>query len=141
MPSLFFSRQMGNIYTGALYTCLISLLSDPALALQNKRILAFSYGSGSAATLFTLTVQPDLRLLGSQMDCRTRLAQRTQVTPEEFHALLDEQEKNFQDPRGESSDRRLFPESYYLLSVDPQYRRVYKQYLTSGATRLQMLSS
>ena len=33
-PSLYFSTQLGNIYTGSLYTGLVSLISDPAVDLE-----------------------------------------------------------------------------------------------------------
>ena len=44
LPSLYFSKNLGNIYTGALIGCLVSLLTDDKLDTDNKKIMMFSYG-------------------------------------------------------------------------------------------------
>jgi len=53
LPSCLLSKELGNIYTGSLYTGLISLMENKD-ELLNKRICMFSYGSGCAASLFVL---------------------------------------------------------------------------------------
>lgn len=56
MPGLFFSKNIGNIYTGALIGCLISLLTDTKHDMLGKNILMFSYGSGLASSFYMLKV-------------------------------------------------------------------------------------
>jgi hydroxymethylglutaryl-CoA synthase len=51
-PSLRFSTEVGNIYTGSLYLALASLLDAEAAALEGRRIGLFSYGSGCGAEFF-----------------------------------------------------------------------------------------
>lgn len=50
-----FNRRVGNIYTGSLYLSLIGLL-DAKTLLANDRIGLYSYGSGSVAEFFSMTV-------------------------------------------------------------------------------------
>ena len=57
------SKTLGNIYTGSLYTGLISLLETSNL--DNKNILMFSYGSGLMASMFTLHIRGDISHLKS----------------------------------------------------------------------------
>jgi len=62
--NLYLAKNLGNIYTGSLYNGLLSLLLSGApkdqdgegLDLRGKRILMFSYGSGCAASLFSIKV-------------------------------------------------------------------------------------
>lgn len=52
--SLKLSRNCGNSYTSSLYFGLASLIDDSSIDLTNKRILMFSYGSGCAASMFSI---------------------------------------------------------------------------------------
>lgn len=49
-PTLFVSKRIGNIYTGSLYACLISLLYKTP-EIKDKNLFLFSYGSGLCSTL------------------------------------------------------------------------------------------
>jgi hydroxymethylglutaryl-CoA synthase len=49
-PSLHISKRIGNIYTGSLYACLISLLYKTP-NISNKNVILFSYGSGLCSTM------------------------------------------------------------------------------------------
>jgi hydroxymethylglutaryl-CoA synthase len=57
-PSLRFSAEVGNVYTGSLYLALASLLDADAHAIEGRRVGLFSYGSGSCAEYFAGTVLP-----------------------------------------------------------------------------------
>lgn len=57
-PSLEYSRQIGNCYTGSLYLGLLSLLENVEQDLQSQRIGFYSYGSGCVAEFFSGTVVP-----------------------------------------------------------------------------------
>jgi hydroxymethylglutaryl-CoA synthase len=84
--SLYLSKNCGNSYTASLYFCLMSLLCDPEVDLTNKRILMFSYGSGCAASMFTIRVNQEYGIIKSTSDFNERLDSRNQKTPEEYEA-------------------------------------------------------
>ena len=95
-PSLLISNQVGNTYTSALYSCLASYLGNTAIeSIAGRRLGMFSYGSGSAATFFSLRVTDDVskgsplqNLHESLADLKDRLAQRIKVSPIEFGAIM-----------------------------------------------------
>ena len=72
--SLFLSKELGNTYTCSLYMCLLSLIVNPNINLMGKRILMFSYGSGNAASMFTVRVRGDY----SQMQVLSQVEDRLQ---------------------------------------------------------------
>ncbi|XP_044528452.1 hydroxymethylglutaryl-CoA synthase, mitochondrial [Gracilinanus agilis] len=133
--SLNLSTLNGNMYTSSLYGCLASLLSQHTpQQLAGARIGAFSYGSGLAASLFSIRVSQDAspgspleKLVSSVSDLPKRLASRKRVSPEEFSEVMSQREKyshevNFSPPGDTSS---LFPGTWYLERVDELYRRKY----------------
>jgi hydroxymethylglutaryl-CoA synthase len=61
-PALLHGREVGNIYSGALYLSLGSLVESLAVSNETragKRVLFFSYGSGASAKLFAGTFTTD----------------------------------------------------------------------------------
>ena len=89
-PAMACSKRLGNMYTASLYGCLASLLStvEPK-TLLGKRVSLFSFGSGCAASFFTLRVKGDTSNIAAKMDLTNRLAQMKVVPPQEFvDALL-----------------------------------------------------
>uniref|UniRef100_A0A8C3VKV7 Hydroxymethylglutaryl-CoA synthase n=1 Tax=Catagonus wagneri TaxID=51154 RepID=A0A8C3VKV7_9CETA len=134
-PSLYLSGHNGNMYTSSLYGCLASLLSQrSAQELAGSRIGAFSYGSGLAASFFSLRVSQDAspgspleKLVSSMSDLPKRLASRRRASPEEFTEIMNQREQyyhkvNFTPPGDPNS---LFPGTWYLERVDELYRRKY----------------
>jgi len=89
-PAMACSKRLGNMYTASLYGCLASLLSTvDSQALLGKRVSLFAFGSGCAASFFTLRVKGDTSTLREKMDLTNRLAQMKVVPPQEFvDALL-----------------------------------------------------
>lgn len=150
--SLFLSNQVGNMYTASLYSCLVAYLtSKPVENLAGKQVLFFSYGSGSAASMFSARLVTDVqalkRLIIGVEDVRSKLNERIKVTPEEFTAHLEHRKKTFslpsRSPTGqplEASDSSngvvgivnvetyLYPGTYYLTSVDGMFRRKYSRH-------------
>ena len=60
-PSLTLGREVGNVYSGALYGALASLFTHAIATdtdLAGQRIGFFSYGSGASAAVWSGTVQP-----------------------------------------------------------------------------------
>ncbi|KAF6074664.1 3-hydroxy-3-methylglutaryl-CoA synthase 2 [Phyllostomus discolor] len=133
--SLYFSTHNGNTYTSSLYGCLASLLSQhSAQDLAGSRIGAFSYGSGLAASFFSLQVSQDAspgspleKLVSSMSDLPERLASRKRMSAEEFTAIMDQREQFFHkvnfSPPGDT--KNLFPGTWYLERVDELHRRKY----------------
>lgn len=149
--SLYLSNQVGNMYTASLYSCLVAYLtSKPVESMAGKQILFFSYGSGSAASMFSARLVTDVqaikRLIIGVNDVRRKLGERIKVTPEEFTAHLEHRKKTFslpsRSPTGqplEASDSNcnvgvvdietyLYPGTYYLTSVDGMFRRKYSRH-------------
>ncbi|KAM9689084.1 LOW QUALITY PROTEIN: hydroxymethylglutaryl-CoA synthase, mitochondrial [Trichechus inunguis] len=133
--SLYLSTHNGNMYTSSLYGCLASLLAHhSAQDLAGSRIGAFSYGSGMAASLFSLRASKDAspgslleKLVSSVADLPNRLASRKRMSAEEFAEVMDQREQfyckvNF-SPSGDTNS--LFPGTWYLERVDEMYRRKY----------------
>ena len=111
-----------------------NLLSVPPKELSGKRLVLFSYGSGLAATMYSLRVSTDcapkspLASLSSNVsDIPGLLTARKIVSPAEFEAIMKLREETHHkapyDPQGNASD--LFPSTYYLTSVDDKHRRTY----------------
>ncbi|XP_022661222.1 hydroxymethylglutaryl-CoA synthase 1-like isoform X2 [Varroa destructor] len=134
-PSLLISNQVGNTYTSSLYSCLASYLGNtPIESIAGRRLGMFSYGSGSAATFFSLRVIDDvtkdspLRALHDSLtDLKDRLAQRIKVSPTDFAAIMKHrQETHHLAPHtpGGSLDG-LSGGTWYLTHVDEMHRRTY----------------
>lgn len=146
--SLFLSNQVGNMYTASLYSCLVSYLtSKPVDKLADKKILLFSYGSGSASSMFSAQFSSDVsairKLVSGIKDVRAKLAERIKVTPIEFTAHLEHRKNTFslpsRSPTGQPIKANesvgpvnigtyLFPGTYYLTSVDEMFRRKYSKF-------------
>jgi len=127
-PAMACSKRLGNMYTASLYGCLASLLStvEPE-TLLGKRVSLFSFGSGCAASFFTLRVKGDTSNIMAKMDLVNRLAQMKVVPPQEFvdALLLREKNHNAVDYTPEGSVNNIWPGAYYLEKVDSKYRRKY----------------
>ncbi|XP_064548219.1 hydroxymethylglutaryl-CoA synthase 1 [Drosophila montana] len=132
--SLLLANQVGNMYTPSVYSGLVSLLiSEPASQLVGKRIGVFSYGSGLAASMYSIKVTQDASVFEkfvSTLDYVLPLLNaREKVAPEQFSALMEVREKNNHaapyTPTG--SIGALFPGTYYLKDVDALHRRSYER--------------
>ena len=65
-PSCKLSRFCGNGYTSSLYLAISSLIDS--IDLFNKRVLCFSYGSGSASSLFSFKVINDISKIKNNLN-------------------------------------------------------------------------
>lgn len=146
--SLHLANQVGNMYTGSLYSCLISYLTcKPLDQIAGKRMLFFSYGSGAMATMYSAKLVQDKDSLRGLLSCiedvRDRLKERLRITPQEYSEHLKHRELTHSLPNRKptgfttstsTSERGpivnsayLFPGTYYLTSVDDKYRRKYER--------------
>jgi len=127
-PSMYCSKRCGNMYTASLYGCLASLISavDPA-ELKDKRVSVFAFGSGYASSFFSLRVKGDTSEMKEKMDLLKRLESVKVVPCQEYVDALALREKNHSasayTPDG--SIENIWPNAFYLESVDSKYRRKY----------------
>ncbi|XP_057674758.1 hydroxymethylglutaryl-CoA synthase, cytoplasmic isoform X2 [Corythoichthys intestinalis] len=133
--SLLISNQNGNMYTPSVYGCLASVIAQHTSSqLAGQRIGVFSYGSGFAATLYSLRVSQDHtpgsaldKLISSMSDLKVRLESRRKVSPDVFSENMKLREETHHlasyVPRGCVED--LFPGTWYLTRVDEKHRREY----------------
>lgn len=82
-PSLYISQRIGNIYTGSLFSCLISVLvQNPKI--KNRNVMLFSYGSGLCATMMTAKVISNPLGEAQIQFILDRLSNRIKVDPQEY---------------------------------------------------------
>lgn len=135
--SLLVSSQNGNMYTPSVYGCLASVLAQhTAQQLAGQRIGLFSYGSGFAATLYSISVTQDATpgsvldtLLSSLCDLKSRLDSRRKVSPAVFaeNMKLREETHHLASYVPQGSVDELFPGTWYLTRVDDKHRREYSR--------------
>jgi len=127
--STLLASELGNSYCASVYAGLVSLIDSKADELVGKRIGIFSYGSGMAATFFSIVVKSSVQDIKLKANIVKKLSQRTFVDPKTFTHMMSLREKrvtaNSYVPEGPISD--LFPGTYYLEKVDDKYRRYYKR--------------
>jgi len=139
-PSVAFSQNIGNSYTGALWANLASIVDAEGSALEGRRLGMFSYGSGALATMFALdaaasapaaAANPAFSVGGikSTVDLSARLEARKEASPEEFTAALALREaaygKSGYTPVG--SVDNVPGGAWYLKEVTPAHTRVYER--------------
>jgi len=125
--SLHFSTNLGNIYTGSLYAGLVSLIAEPTINLENKRIMMFSYGSGLASSMFVLRFNTDARFIRERMQAKERLQSRTKIPCEVYDRIMEEKRIKYNKVplKPEVQLDLLFDGTFYLESADEKYKRNY----------------
>ncbi|KAE9385122.1 hydroxymethylglutaryl-CoA synthase [Gymnopus androsaceus JB14] len=127
-PGMACSKRLGNMYTASLYGCLASLIAnvDPS-TFKGKRISLYSFGSGCAASFFTIRVKGDTTELREKLDLTSRLAAMKVVPCQDFVDALNLREKNHnaKDYVPQGLVDNIWPGAYYLDSIDGKFRRKY----------------
>ncbi|XP_044302150.1 hydroxymethylglutaryl-CoA synthase, cytoplasmic isoform X2 [Varanus komodoensis] len=133
--SLLVSNQNGNMYTPSVYGCLASLLAQYSpQQLAGQRIGVFSYGSGFAATLYSIKVSQDAtpgssldKITASLSDLKARLDSRKCIAPEVFaeRMLLRQETHHLANYIPQCSVNELCEGTWYLVRVDEKHRRTY----------------
>ncbi|CZR61136.1 probable hydroxymethylglutaryl-CoA synthase [Phialocephala subalpina] len=127
-PSTTAPTMCGNMYCASVYSGVVSLLSNiESETLQGKRIGVFSYGSGLAASLFSLKIVGSTENIKKTVNLTERLAARRTVAPEIFDEMCDLRkkahlQKNY-TPSG--NPETIASGVYYLENVDDMFRRKY----------------
>ncbi|CAK3815417.1 Hydroxymethylglutaryl- synthase [Lecanosticta acicola] len=128
-PSIEVPTQCGNMYCASVYGSLVSLLSNVSSEeLQGKRVTIFSYGSGLAASMFSLKIKGSTEQLKQKLDLHTRLEARRVVAPEVYDEMcaLRERAHLKSNYKPEGSIETIRPGTYYLSNVDDMFRRSYE---------------
>lgn len=133
-PFLVFNRRIGNMYTPSLFAQLLAYLaSDNSSTEKEKNILFFAYGSGLASAIFPGRVRHTSNLKKIRevaVRAVKRLDYRQKYSAEEFTETLRKREcfLRSNDFPKTPSESALFPNTYFLSSMDKMYRRTYTLY-------------
>lgn len=136
--SAFLPKELGNLYTGSLYSSLIGLICLQTHELNanlGKRALLFSYGSGLSATLFSVVFKGNTKYIADLIDLKGRLAARSLVDPVAYSATMDLRQSRHLLSSYLPSEPidSLFPGTYYLTEIDSKMRRQYLRTPSSKA--------
>lgn len=133
-PTSTASKLLGNCYTGSVYMNLAALVDAKANALDGARVLLFSYGSGSIASMYTVrgrvpttSARFSLARMAATLRLAERLDARQQVSAEEFAVYMDLRERVYglHDLPIVQPVSSLAPGTYYLERIDAKFRRTY----------------
>lgn len=127
-PTIEAATMCGNMYTASVYSGIVSLLSNvDSSDLQGKKIGIFSYGSGLAASLFSLKINGSTESFKKQLNLKERLAARTTVAPQVYDDMCELRKKahlqKSYTPTGNTDT--IAKGTYYLESIDDMFRRKY----------------
>lgn len=117
-PSLALAREVGNIYSGALYLALVSFLEETrSRNLAGRRVFLGSYGSGASAKVLSGIVAEPYRTLVDHLQVRDDLRSESEGGAriplsvseyERLHALSDrERGDSLRPPHGEFALERF----------------------------------
>ncbi|ONI06916.1 hypothetical protein PRUPE_5G088900 [Prunus persica] len=131
-PTTLVPKQVGNMYTASLYAAFVSLLHNKHSSLDGKRVILFSYGSGSTATMFSLRLNAgqhpfSLENIAAVLNVGEKLKSRHEFPPEKFVEVMKIMEHRYggKDFVTNQDISLLLPGTYYLTEVDSKYRRFY----------------
>lgn len=90
----------------------------------------FSYGSGSAASMFTLKVVKDLNPLKSKLNFLSQLNDRIKIDPTVYDKMMNLKEKIYgkKDLHFELKENFLRNNTFFLESIDSMWVRNYRFY-------------
>lgn len=132
-------RELGNLYTGSLYSGLVGLLSFQTEQLTvGKRVLLFSYGSGLSATLFSVTIKGEIKPIADAIQLQQHLSGRILSDPADYSKTMDLRATRHLEPSFVATDpiEPLWPGTYYLTEIDSKMRRLYKRKAIVGLAKL-----
>nr|GMD98196.1 hydroxymethylglutaryl-CoA synthase-like [Ipomoea batatas] len=139
-PSTLVPKQVGNMYTASIYAAFISLIHNKHSTLTGQRVVMFSYGSGSTATMFSLRIREcqhpfSLSNIAAVLNIAEKLKSRHEFPPEKFVEILKIMEHRYgaKDFVTSKDCSLLAPGTYYLTEVDSKYRRFYAKKDTNAA--------
>lgn len=87
-PSLYYCKEVGNVYAATLYLALCSLINHTNID-GTKRIGLYSYGSGCSSEFYSGMITPYSKEVLSKMKIGERLKSRYKLNMEEYDKILD----------------------------------------------------
>lgn len=126
-PAAWIGVEIGNCYTASLYSQLAALLYEKGDDLIGRRVLMYSFGSGFAASMFSMRVVGEVKGVVKKMRLREILKERVIMTPEEYTKCLESRERNYcrVDYEPEWDVDELFPGTFYLDKIGKNGEREY----------------
>lgn len=134
------SKLIGNTYAASVFMGLASLMDKLGQDETNsigKKVVVFSYGSGSMASMYRLHIRQceqqrfTLEKMSKVIDFKSRLSSRIELEAKELDDVMDcrEQMHNVGCPYQPIYDpsQRLFPGTYYLTGIDSNWTRRYSR--------------
>ncbi|KAI1846016.1 hypothetical protein JX266_007825 [Neoarthrinium moseri] len=127
-PAIQVATMCGNMYCASVWSGLSSIIAHvDSATLQGKRIGLFSYGSGLAASFFSLRINGSTEQISKVLDIPNKLAARRALTPAQYEEFCDLRhqahlQKDY-TPKGDVST--IAPGTYYLEKVDAMFKRTY----------------
>lgn len=123
--SIYYNKQVGNIYTGSLYLSLLSLLEQGEELDEGARIGLFSYGSGAVGEFFSGTIKAGYKEHLNKEKHEALLEERRELEISEYEDMLQESlPKDGADIRIDSDDVK--EGTIYLTAVQSHIRE-YRQ--------------
>eukprot|EP00948_MAST-09A_sp_MAST-9A-sp1_P000957 g957.t1 len=143
LPGLALSNECGNMYTGSVWASLNSLLCNSSFSPStSSRVMMFSYGSGFAASMFSMRVRDTKRIKGVGYPFADRLEARTEIEPSVYHAMVDargtKSEEESVDYSHTSSTPLVAPGTFVRTAIDKLGRRSYQRMFHTLARRMRL---
>lgn len=88
--SIYYNKQVGNVYTGSLYLSLLSLLEQGPELEEGARIGLFSYGSGAVGEFFSGVVKPGYKEYLNKEAHESVLDDRRELSIDEYETILEQ---------------------------------------------------
>ncbi|PRY81388.1 hydroxymethylglutaryl-CoA synthase [Alkalibacterium olivapovliticus] len=86
--SIYYNKQVGNIYTGSLYLSLLSLLEQGPELKEGARLGLYSYGSGAVGEFFSGVLKSDYKKHLHKESHESVLDDRRELSIEEYESIL-----------------------------------------------------
>lgn len=88
--SIYYNKQVGNIYTGSLYLSLLSLLEQGPELKEGSRLGLYSYGSGAVGEFFSGVLKPDYKKYLHKESHESVLEDRRELPIDEYETILSQ---------------------------------------------------
>lgn len=93
-PSVYYNKQVGNMYTGSLYLSLLSLLEQDTELEAGARLGLFSYGSGAVGEFFSGIIKEGYREHVLREKHEELLNNRMELSIKEYEEILEQSLSN-----------------------------------------------
>lgn len=137
-PCCALNRAIGNCYTGSVFGCLVATICHAGAQLKDRRVLLFSYGSGSMASMYSLRGRVpgasspgpfSLTKMAQVLSMQSRLNSRCRGSVEDFAAALDLRAAKYGTApvQPDGSLENIAPGTYYVVDINERHHRSYQR--------------